>query len=219
MFDGEKDLNSVGVNKSVELAKRLLVDSIWKEAHIEGIAVTFPDTQEIIEGRNVSSLTVDEIVAINNLKHAWNFIITSLNRDVTKLNFINSINYEVGKNLFDNCGKIRSTNVSIGGTNWKPSIPNEYVIEDTINEIVQDCNDEELAIELGCYIMRQQFYIDGNKRTAQLAMNALLIKNDLGILSISNDKKHEFFDLLIKYYETGNQVKLKHFLLNCIIKE
>lgn len=206
-------------NKSVELAKRLIVDSIWKEANIEGIGVTFPETQEIFEGRNISHLSIDEIVKINNLKHAWNFILTSLNRNVLHLSFINDINYEIGKNSFSNCGKIRQANVSISGTDYKPTIPNEYIIEDNIVNLVYTFSREELAIELGCYIMRQQFYIDGNKRTAQLWMNAFLIKNNYGILSISVDKKLEFTKLLIKYYETNDNTELKDFLHKCIIKE
>ncbi len=63
---------------NVFYAKRNLVDSIWKEVHIEGISVTYPEVQEIVEGRSVAGLTIDEILAINNLKHTWRFVLDSL---------------------------------------------------------------------------------------------------------------------------------------------
>ena len=214
----EENNSSLMNNNSVILAKRLIVDSIWKEANIEGVAVTFPETNEIFEGRNVGRLSIDEILVINNLKHAWQYVLTSLDANNLYLSYINNINYEIGKNLFNNCGNIRATNVTIGGTNWKPTLPNEFIIEDNIKTIVEKYKNEEMAIEIGCYIMRQQFYVDGNKRTAQLEMNSILIKNDLGILSISVDKKMQFLELLVKYYETNNIKNLKEFLLNCIIK-
>ena len=57
--------------ENIFLAKRLIVDSIWKEARLEGIAVTFPETQVIYDNLVANTnLSVDDIVAINNLKHS-----------------------------------------------------------------------------------------------------------------------------------------------------
>lgn len=55
---------------AVELAKRLLVDSIWRTAKIEVDGVTFPDTQEIFDGRAPEGMSVDDIVTVNNIKRA-----------------------------------------------------------------------------------------------------------------------------------------------------
>ena len=76
--------------QNVFLAKRNIVDSIWKSANLEGIAVTFPETQAIFDGGNVAHLRVDEIVTINNLKHAWEFILSTIDTNVT-CNYIMSI--------------------------------------------------------------------------------------------------------------------------------
>ena len=56
---------------AVELAKRLLGDSIWRTAKIEVDGVTFPDTQEIFDGRAPEGMSVDDIVTVNNIKRAW----------------------------------------------------------------------------------------------------------------------------------------------------
>ena len=56
--------------QNVFYAKRNIVDYIWKSSHIEGINVTFPETQQIYDGGNVTKLRIDEIQITNNLKHA-----------------------------------------------------------------------------------------------------------------------------------------------------
>ena len=86
--------------QNVFLAKRNIVDSLWKSANLEGIAVTFPETQEIYDGGNVAHLRLDEIVTINNLKHAWQFIFSTINSELN-FNYISSIHSLVGSNLVE----------------------------------------------------------------------------------------------------------------------
>lgn len=52
-------------------AKRNLVDYIWKSANLEGIAVTFPETQTIVEGVSVQGKSIDDINNIVQMKHGW----------------------------------------------------------------------------------------------------------------------------------------------------
>ena len=59
--------------ENIFTAKRNIVDYIWKSAKLEGLAVTYPDTEAIYNGMSVSGVKVSEIVAVNNLKHAWQF--------------------------------------------------------------------------------------------------------------------------------------------------
>ena len=86
--------------QNVFLAKRNIVDSLWKSANLEGIAITFPETQEIYDGGNVAHLRLDEIVTINNLKYAWQFIFSTINSNLN-FNYISSIHSLVGSNLIE----------------------------------------------------------------------------------------------------------------------
>ena len=63
--------------QNIFVAKRNIVDYIWKSANLEGIGVTYPETQAIYDGGIVNGLTVDNIIAINNLKYSWQFILES----------------------------------------------------------------------------------------------------------------------------------------------
>lgn len=61
------DKFSMTIEENIFLAKRNIIDNIYKSARLEGIAVTFPQTEAIYNGVNASNLKVDDIIAINNL--------------------------------------------------------------------------------------------------------------------------------------------------------
>ena len=58
------------VEQNIDFAKRHLVDTIYKQAILEGVATTFADTESIIEGGKVNNMTTEDIMKIVNLKHA-----------------------------------------------------------------------------------------------------------------------------------------------------
>ena len=208
-----KDKYNMTQEQNIFLAKRNIVDSIYKSSHIEGIDITFPETQKIFDGGNVSKLRIDEIQTINNLKHAWLFVLNSINNK-NDLNLLKSINSLVGSNLVDNAGNKRNFNVSIGGTDYKPEIPDEKKVEKYINDTISDSSKTitDRAITIMCYLMRTQFFNDGNKRTSMLFANKILIENGKGIISVSVDQDVEFGNKILEFYETNDNTKLKQFI-------
>ena len=103
-----KDKYNMTTEENVLYAKRNMVDSIWKSANLEGISVTFSEAQAIYDGANVGHLRIDEIQAINNLKHAWQFVIYSINTSID-LKFIQSIHAFVGSNIVENLENLENT--------------------------------------------------------------------------------------------------------------
>jgi len=208
-----KDKYNMTQEQNIFLAKRNIVDSIYKSSHIEGIDITFPETQKIFDGGNVSKLRIDEIQTINNLKHAWLFVLNSINNK-NDLNLLKSINSLVGSNLVDNAGNKRNYNVSIGGTDYKPEIPDEKKVETYINDTISDSSKTitDRAITIMCYLMRTQFFNDGNKRSSMLFANKILIENGKGIISVSVDQDVEFGNKILEFYETNDNTKLKQFI-------
>lgn len=192
--------------QNIFLAKRNIVDSLWKSANLEGIAITFPETQKIYDGGNIGRLRIDEIVTINNLKHAWQFMLSTINADID-YNYISSIHSLVGSNLVETPGKIRIYEVKMAGTNWKPELPTKEKLDELLKQTKNISCDTERAIILMCKLMKMQLYNDGNKRTSMLIANHELIKQGRGIISISEENKVEFGTRLIKYYE--NEEKLE----------
>ena len=191
--------------QNVFLAKRNIIDSIWKSANLEGIAITFPETQKIFEGGNIEHLRVDEIVTINNLKHAWQYVLNSINQEID-FNYISSINSLVGSNLIESPGKIRVYEVKMGGTNWIPEIPTVEKIERLLDDVKNiECETERILV-LMVKLMKMQIFSDGNKRTSMLISNHELIKSGRGIVTVSEENKVEFGTKLISYYEDENKL-------------
>ena len=199
---------------NIDFARKHLVDTIYKQAVLEGIATTYADTETIIEGGKVNNMTANDILKVINLKHAWEFI---LNKDVitspTNYALLCEINKFIEEGFYYNAGRIRSTPVSIGGTNWKPEIPIESAIKDELNDIFKlNIDDIDKSIEILLYVMKKQIFIDGNKRTAVIFANHYLISNAKGLIVIPNEKVEDYKKLLILYYEGKDEKSIKNFL-------
>lgn len=202
------------VKQNIDFAKRHLVDTIYKQAVLEGVATTYADTENIIEGGKVNNMTPEDILKIVNLKHAWEFI---LNKNVilsdTNFALLCEINKMVEEKFYYSAGKIRNVPVSIGGTTWKPVLPIESVIKEELERIFNNEMDEiDRAIELLLYTMKKQIFIDGNKRTSLIYSNHYLISKGKGLIAIPAEKSEEFKDLLIPYYEGKDEKKIKEFV-------
>lgn len=202
------------VEQNIDFAKRHLVDTIYKQAILEGIATTFADTESIIEGGKVNNMTSEDILKVVNLKHAWEFI---LNKNVilspTNFALLCEINKLIEEGFYYSAGKIRNVPVTIGGTKWQPSLPIESVIKEELEEILKmDIDEVDKAINLLLYVMKRQVFIDGNKRTSVIFSNHYLISKGKGIIVIPAELTEEFKNLLISYYEENNEEQIKEFL-------
>ena len=200
--------------QNVFIAKRNIVDYIWKSANLEGIRVTYPETQAIYDGGVVTGLTVDNIIAINNLNYAWQFILenTGIEYDY-KVLWLHKLTCD--KLVLDgNLGKIRTTPVNIGGTSWKPQFPIESQIKEELERLLNqpEKTKTEIAIEVMLWIMRRQMFIDGNKRVGMIFANKIMIDNGCGIITISQENQPTFFEKLIKFYESGDNTDLKQWI-------
>ena len=206
--------------QNIFIAKRNIVDYIWKSANLEGIGVTYPETQAIYDGGIVNGLTIDKIIAINNLKYSWQFILENegIEYDYKMLCQLHKLTAD--KLVLDgDLGRIRTTPVNIGGTTWKPSFPIESQIKEELAELLNqnDKSKTEIAIEIMLWIMRRQMFIDGNKRVAMLFANKIMIDNGCGIITIAQENQQAFYEKLIKFYETGDNKDLKQWIYNTSI--
>lgn len=202
------------VEQNIDFAKRHLVDTIYKQAILEGVATTFADTESIIEGGKVNNMTSEDVLKIINLKHAWEFI---LNKNVilsgTNFALLCEINKMIEEGFYYSAGKIRNVPVTIGGTTWKPDLPIESVIKEELEEIFnKKINDVDKAIELLLYTMKKQIFIDGNKRTSVIYSNHYLISKGKGVIAIPAELTEEFKNLLISYYEGKEEKNIKQFI-------
>ena len=136
------------IKKNIDFAKRHLVDNIYNQAILEGVATTFADTESIIEGGKINNMSSEDVLKIVNLKHAWEFI---LNKNIilsdTNFPLLCEINKFVEEGFYYNAGKLRSVPVNIGGTKWTPELPIESIVKEDIKNIFNmKINDIDKAI-------------------------------------------------------------------------
>lgn len=198
-----EDELSVDVINNIAFARANMKMNIYDQAVLEGVATSFPQTEEIIENGKVSGMTATDVQKILNLKHAWEFI---LDRDVvaslSNYYMLSHIARLVNEGFFAEGGRIRGVPVTIGGSSYVPPLPNELEVKDRIREIAEE-NVEAInvAIKLCLYCMKTQIFLDGNKRASVIFANHYLIAHGGGFLVIPEKEVPQFKQLLVKYYE------------------
>lgn len=198
----EDELSSDVINNIV-FARANMKMNIYDQAVLEGVATSFPQTEEIIDNGKISGVTATDVQKILNLKHAWEFI---LDRDViasrSDYYMLSHIARVVNEGFFAEGGRIRGVPVTIGGSSYVPPLTNELDVKEKIREIIEG-SDEVIntAIKLCLYCMKTQIFLDGNKRASVIFANHYLISHGGGFLVIPEKEVPEFKRLLVKYYE------------------
>ncbi|MBS3937439.1 MAG: Fic family protein [Peptococcaceae bacterium] len=211
-----EDKFKMTVEENIFVAKKLLVENIYHSARLEGCNVTFPQTQTILDGVNVGSVRLGDIQTILNLRDAWRFILDTIGSPLD-LDYICKINGHVSRNESLSWGVLRTGDVRISGTNYVPDVPLRNVVVKEMEGILSAPTATSRAIKLFLWGCRSQLFWDGNKRTATLMANKLLIAEGKGILSIREGNLLEFNERLTRFYDTNDYSNIDRFLYdNCI---
>ncbi len=207
------------VQQNLDFARANMKSNIYDQAVLEGVATSFPQTEEIIDNGIVTGMSADDVQKILNLKHAWEFI---LDKDVIRSQsdyyLLCHIAKLVNEGFFSNGGRIRGVPVTIGGCSYVPPLPIETDVKTKINEIVgaAQVSAIDTAIRLCLYCMKTQIFLDGNKRTSVIFVNHYLISQGQGFIVIPEKAVPEFKKLLVGYYESDSLTEISEFMkINC----
>ena len=225
----DKSLAELGYQKAelpaevilnLEFARAHLKQNIYDQAVLEGVATSFPQTEEIIDNGIVYGMTAGDIQKILNLKHAWEFI---LDEDVlqakTDYSLLSHIAKLVNEGFLADGGRIRGIPVTIGGCNYVPPIPFEPDVAEGIEKVLS--TDDALpvkAIRLCLFAMRTQVFVDGNKRASVIFANHFLISHGAGMLIIPEKLVPDFKKKLVRFYESGDDTEILSFMLDSCMK-
>ena len=211
---------SARVQLNLDFARANMKSNIYDQAVLEGVATTFPQTEDIIENGIVSGMSASDVQKILNLKHAWEFV---LDKDVisypTDFSILCHIAKLVNEGFYQDGGHIRGVPVTIGGTSYIPPLPIESIVKENLEAILAETSSpEEKAIELCLYCMKTQIFNDGNKRAAVVFSNHYLISQGAGMLIIPEKDVPEFKRLLVAYYEDRDIGEMMDFMKTRCIK-
>ncbi len=206
------------VIRNMDFARANMKSNIYDQAVLEGVATSFPQTEEIIENGKINGMTASDVQKILNLKHAWEFI---LDPDVIQAKsdyyVLCHIARLINEGFFADGGRIRGVPVTIGGSSYIPPLPIELDVKDRIEQILDsDMEDIDKSIHLCLYTMQTQIFLDGNRRAAVIYANDFLIAHGQGFLVIPEAYVSEFKRLLVSYYEGADPRIISAFLKeNC----
>ncbi len=221
----EKDLADAGysenvlsaaVLKNIAFARANMKMNIYDQAVLEGVATSFPQTEEIIDNGKITGMKATDVQKILNLKYAWEFI---LDKDVVASEsdyyMLSHIARLVNEGFFAEGGRMRGVPITIGGSSYVPPLPNEIDVKNKIREITEENDDEiDVAIKLCLFCMKTQIFLDGNKRASVIFANHYLISRGGGLLVIPEKEVPEFKTLLVKYYEGDDISIISDFMKN-----
>jgi hypothetical protein len=199
--------------QSLFLAKKKWDENVYCGMKMENRAVTFPQTQTILNGVNVPNVQLDDIQAILNMRDAWKFLLNTINEAVT-FEYWCKLNEYIARNEALEWGKLRTGTVGISGTDYVPPVPEK---EKTLTELEailsdMDASATDKALDIFTWGTRGQFFWDGNKRTSLMIANKILVSAGAGIMTITDKYMEQFNSLLLNYYNTGASGELKQFL-------
>lgn len=208
-----KDKYHLTKQQSLFLAKKKWDENVYCGMKMENRAVTFPQTQTILNGVNVPNVQLDDIQAILNMRDAWKFLLSTVDETVT-FEYWCKLNEYIARNEALEWGKLRTGSVGISGTDYEPPVPEKKRVIAELNIILNEKEDSatDIALKAFTWGARGQFFWDGNKRTSLMLANKILVSEGAGIMTITDKYMEQFNSLLLEYYNTGDDIELKQFL-------
>ena len=208
------DISDNEYNKEME---RLGIDLSWKSSQIEGNTYSLLETERLLrESKTADGKSKEDAIMLLNHKDALRFILA--NPDYLKnltVSHIEDIHSLLTKDLSVDKG-IRHRRVGITGTKYHP-LDNEFQIREAMNDMCNLVNSKEdvfdkalLALLILSYI---QAFSDGNKRTARITSNALLIANGYCPLSFRTVDSIDYKKALLIFYEQNNLYAFKQIFI------
>ena len=194
--------------------ERLGVDLSWKSSQIEGNTYSLLETERLLKDKQTASgKTKEEAIMLLNHKDALDFVLDV--PDYLKelsVHRIENLHSILTKELEVDRMKIRHRRVGITGTNYRP-LDNEFQIREALEDTCTLVNGKDnvfekalLTLVLLSYI---QAFVDGNKRTARITSNAVLIANGYCPISFRTVDSIDYKKAMLMFYEQNNIAAFK----------
>ena len=206
--------------KALMLVKREVGVLVHDSVLLEGLNFTLPEIQTLLEGVTVGGHKLsDQQIAINQ-GNAWRFLFDSVKNDqfLLSCDFVNEMHHISAKEVALEWGRFRSGQVTIAGSDYMPPPASE--LNSRFEALIRSASEIEdvydKAIHVFLLMARNQFFYDVNRRTGRLMMNGILLSAGCPTLNLSANRKLAFNELVMRFYETGDETEMNGFMRSCI---
>ncbi len=208
------------LKKALMLAKREVGVLVHDSVLLEGINFTLSEVNTLLDGITVGGHKLDDQQIVINQGNAWSFLFASVenNEFCLSVEFVSALHALAGKEDALEWGVFRSGMVTIAGSEYFPPKANDLLA--MFNQMIissgriDDVYDK--AIHVFLTMARCQFFYDVNKRMGRLMMNGILLSAGCPALNLSAKRKLEFNELMMRFYDSGDEAEMNIFMRSCI---
>lgn len=216
---------------------RLLPEFVWDASVLEGNPCTFIEVKTLLDGITVGGRKISDQEQVLNLAQASKRLLAlvkakqfALDKSTyLELHNLVAYNEALEWGVFRGEGKeIHYTpDVSLGEHGRytpAPTTSGGLNLQDIFSQGVAALNahvpdDFEKALAFFLFGALQQFFFDGNKRTARFMMNGVLMSNGFDAISVPAARAQEFNEKMVHFYLSKNADEMLAFLVDCYPKQ
>ncbi|WP_239382418.1 cell filamentation protein Fic [Frankia sp. CIT1] len=227
-----RDIPRFSVERAVWRFQRSLPEYVWDAAVLEGNPFTYPEVQTLLDGITVGGRKISDERQILNLAEAASELARlvrthefRLSKEVSdRLQFLLARDEALEPGHFRGEGSETLTpGVSLGqhGRYLPPATERggeslRRVFSQGLEFLSTEIDHEfEQAVAYFLFSSLQQFYCDGNKRTARYMMNGHLMSQGMDAISVPAARRHEFNAAMVNFFVRKDGTGMFGFLTSC----
>jgi Fic family protein len=206
--------------KALMLAKRQLSEFVYDAVNLEGINMTLPEVQTLLDGITVGGHKLSDQQITVNQGNAWRLLFSWLERGEFTVSAATAcaLHAAAGKEESLEWGRFRSGGVFIAGTDYMPppvaELPARF--EAMVADFTHIADIYDQAIHIFLTMARCQFFYDVNKRMGRFMMNGHLLQHGYPAINLPAKRQMEFNTLMLAFYTSGNETAMNAFLRSCM---
>lgn len=211
--------NGVAADKATFLLKKMLPEYVWDIVCLEGNPYSFLEVQTLLDGTTVAGHSLEDQLQVLNQAAALKALRNHVAAGQAPINkeLVQRYHALVAKEEALKWGCFRDGQVGISGTEFKP--PNwqdlDSIFQAGLQQILAVAQPFERALAYFFFGSLNQFFFDGNKRTSRLNMNTILMTNGYYYLSIPGQRKAEFDEIMVAFYDSRDATAGMRFMASC----
>jgi len=227
-----RDIPRFSVDRAVWRFQRSLPEYVWDAAVLEGNPFTYPEVQTLLDGITVGGRKISDEQQILHLAEAANELLRIVRKREFRLakDVSDHLQYLVARDEALESGHFRgegketlTPGVSLGtfGRYLPPATEPggenlRRIYARGLDFIMSKLDDTfEQAIAYFLFAALQQFYYDGNKRTARYMMNGHLMSQGLDAISVPAARRQEFNAEMVDFFRNKEGTGMFQFLTSC----
>ncbi|MDE0064572.1 MAG: Fic family protein [Gammaproteobacteria bacterium] len=207
------------VRRACFRVRKVLEEVVYDTVYLENNPFTFPEVKTLMDGITVGGHRLSDANQVLNQAASWRELLSQVeaSRFVLDAANVKRLHTLVAREEALTWGEFRNDRVSVAGTDYQPPAHAELdaVFQRGLRTLSSIADVHERSIATFLFGALNQFFFDGNKRTARLLMNGQLLQAGYDAITIPARRKEEFNRTMIGFYDSRDGTAMFAFLADC----